>query len=81
MENRLGLSYTTHIINFNLHHKGFNEVCKSTVNPSFLRLQHKRTRIQKIQKGTKNEGKWKVARKGQTKKWLIVLNQLPEDKE
>ena len=38
MENRLGLSYTTHMINCNHHHKGFNKLCKYTVNPSFLRL-------------------------------------------
>ena len=62
MENRLGLSYTTQIINCHRHHRGFNAVCKSTVNLSFLRLQPKITRIQKIQQGTKNRGKWKEAK-------------------
>ena len=38
-------------------------------------------RIQKIQQGTKNEGKWKEARQRQTKQWLTMLNGLPEDKE
>ena len=39
--------------------KGFNVMCKSTVNLDFLILQPKRTRIEKIQQGTKNEVKWK----------------------
>ena len=81
MENRLGLHYTTHLINFHLHHKGFDSVCKSTVNLAFLRLQPKITRIQKIEQGTNNEGKWKEARQRQTKRWLIMLNRLPEYKE
>ena len=61
--------------------QSFNAVCKSTVNLDFLRLQHKRTRIQKIQQGNKNVGNWKGSRKSQTKKWLIMLNWLSEDKE
>ena len=68
MKNKLGLHYTTHLINCHRHHKGFNSVCKYTVNIAFLRLQPKRTRIQKIQQGTKNEDKWKEARHRQTKK-------------
>ena len=67
MEKKLGLSYTTHLINCRLHHKGFNAVCKSTFNPAFLRLQPKRTRIHKIQQVNKNGGKWKEARHRQTK--------------
>ena len=59
MENRLGLRYTTHLINCHHHQNGFYAVCKSTVNLAFLRLQPKIKRIQKIQQGTKNEGKWK----------------------
>ena len=48
MVNKIGLRYTTHLINFHRHHKGFNAVCKSTVNLAFLRLQYKITIIQKI---------------------------------
>ena len=81
MEKKLGLRYTTHIINFNHHHKGFNVVCKSTVNLVFLKLQPNKSRIHKIQQGTKNEGKRQEARRCQTKQWLIMTNQLPEDKE
>ena len=81
MENRLGLTYTTKLINCHRHHKGFNAVCKSTVNLLFLKLQPKITRIKKIQQGTKNEGKMKEARQRQTKQWLIMLNRLPEDKK
>ena len=55
MENKLGLRYTTHLINCHRHHNGFDAVCKSTVNLTFLRLQPKI--IQKIQQVTKNEGK------------------------
>ena len=57
MENKLCLRYTTLLINWHRHHKVFNAVCKSTVNLDFLILQPKRTRIQKIQQGTKNVGK------------------------
>ena len=46
---------------------------KYTVNPYFLRLQPKITKIQKIQKGTKNEGKWEEARRCQKKQWLIIF--------
>ena len=81
MENRLGLRYITHIINFHRHQNGFNAVCKYTVNLAFLILQPKRTRIQKIQQGTNNEGKRKEAIQRQTKQWLVMLNQFTEDKE
>ena len=81
MENRLGLRYTTELINCHRHQNVFDAVCRSTVNLAFLRLQPKITRKQKIQQGTKNEGQWKEARQRQTKKWLIMLNRLPEDKE
>ena len=66
MENRLGLRYTTQIINFHCCRNGFDAVCKSTVNLAFLGLQPKITRIQKIQQGTNNEGKWIEARQRQT---------------
>ena len=79
MENRLGLRYTTQLINCHRYRNDFDAVCKSTVHLAFLRLQLKITRIQKIQQGTKNEGNWKEARQRQ-KKWLIMLNHLPEDK-
>ena len=39
IENKLGLRYTTHLINCRRHHKGLNVVCRSTVNLAFLRLQ------------------------------------------
>ena len=65
MENRLGLVYTTKLINCHRHRNGFDAVCRSTVNLAFLRLAPKITRIQKIQQGTKNEGKWKEARQRQ----------------
>ena len=81
MKNRLGLRYTTLLITCHCHQNGFDAVCRSTVNIAFLRLQPKITRIQKIQQGTKNEGKYKEARQRQTKQWLIILNRLPEDKE
>ena len=81
MGNRLGISYTTQLINCHRYWNGFDAVCRSTVNLAFLRLQPKITIIQKIQQGTKNEVKWKEARQCQTKKWLIMLNHLPEDKE
>ena len=67
MENRLGLIYTTKFINCHRHRNGFDAVCRSTVNLAFLRLTPKITKIQKIQQGTENEGKWKEARRCQTK--------------
>ena len=81
MENRLGLRSTTHLIYCHDHQNGFDAVCKSTVNLAFLRLQPKITIIHKIQQGTKNEGNSKETRQRQTKQQLIMLNQLPEDKE
>ena len=81
MENRLGLRYTTKVINCHRHQNGFDAVCRSTFNLAFLRLQPKITIIQKIQQDTKNEGKWKEARQHQIKQWLIMHNRLPEDKE
>ena len=81
MENRLGLRYTTKLINCHRHQNGVDAVCRSTVNLAFLRLAPKITRIQKIQQGTKNEGKWKETGQFQTKQWLIMLNRLSEDKE
>ena len=54
MERRLGLRYTTLIINCHRHTKGDNAVCRSTVNSAYKRLQPRITKIQKIQQGTKN---------------------------
>ena len=54
MENKLGILYTTHLINCHFHHTSFDAVCKSTANLAFLRLQPKRIRIQKIQQSTNN---------------------------
>ena len=45
MENIFGLGYTTQLINCHRHNKGFNAVCKSTVNLAFLIIQPKITRI------------------------------------
>ena len=81
MENRLGLIYTTKLINFHCHRKSFDAVFRSTVNLAFLRLAPKITKIQKIQQVTKNEGIWKEARRRQKKQWLIMLNRLPEDED
>ena len=81
MKKRLGLRYTTKLINCHRHQNVFDAVCRSAVNLVFLRLQPKITRIHQIQQGTKNEGKWKEARQRQTKQWLIMLNRLPEDKK
>ena len=81
MQNRLGLHYTTILINCNCHTYGDNALSKSTVNLAFRRLQPKTTKIQKIQQGTNNEGKWKEARYQQLKQWLIILNIIPEEKE
>ena len=80
MENRLGIMYTTKLLNCHHHQNGVDAVCHSTVNLAFSRLAPKITIIQRIQQGTKNESKWKEARQRQTKQWLIMLNRLPEDK-
>ena len=66
--NRLGLCYTTLLINGHHQTHGENVVIKSTVNLAFRRLQPKITKLQKIQEGTKNEGKWKDTRYQQLKK-------------
>ena len=67
-------THTTHLIISHHHHKGFNSVWNCTVRLVFLRLQPKRTNMQNIQKGMKNEGKRKEAWLRQTKQWLIMLN-------
>ena len=59
MENILGRMYKTQLINCHCRLNGFDAVFRSTVNLEFLRLQPRITIIQKIQQGTKNEGKWK----------------------
>ena len=81
MENRLDLRYTTLLINCHRHTHGDNAVIKSTVNLAFRRLQPKITKIQKIQQGTKNEGKWKDVKYQQVNQWLIMLNRITEEKE
>ena len=80
MEGRLGLRCTTLLINCHRYTNGYNAVCLSTVYLAYKRLQPRITKIQKIQQGTKNEGKWKKARYQQVKQWLIILNRLPEEK-
>ena len=77
MERRLGLQYTNLLINCHRQKNGDNSVCRSTVNLAYRRLLPKITRVQKIQQGTKNEGKWKDARYRQVKQWLIMLDRIP----
>ena len=62
MEKRLGLRYKTLLINCHSQTHGDNAVCRSTVNLAYRRLKPKITRVQQIQQGTKNEGRWKEAR-------------------
>ena len=81
MQNILGLRYTTLPINCHLQTHGDNAVSRPTVNLAFRRLQPKITKIQKIQQGTKNEGKRKEARYLQVKQWLIMINRIPDEKE
>ena len=81
MGERLGLRYTTLLINFHCQTHGENAVRRSTVNLAFRRLQPKITKNLKIQQGKKNEGKWKEARYRQVKQWLIMLDSIPEEKE
>ena len=80
MQNRLGLRYTTLLINCHRQTHGNNSVSRYTVNLALRRLQPKIINIQKIKQGTKNEGKWKEARYPQVKQWFIILNILPEEK-
>ena len=80
MENHLGLRYTTHLINCHLHHKCFNAACNYTANLVFLITQHERIKTQRIKQGTKNDGKRKDVRRRQTKQWLIMINQLSENR-
>ena len=47
MQNRLGLHYTTLLINFHRHTHGDNAVSMSTVNFAFRILQPKITKIDK----------------------------------
>ena len=81
MQNCLGLHYTTLLINCHRQTHDENEGSRSTVNLAFRITQPKITKIQKIQQGTKNEGKWKEARYRQVKQWLIMINRLPEEKD
>ena len=55
MKKRLGLRYTTLLINFHSQTHGDNAVSRSAVNLAFRRLQPRITKIHKIQQGTKNE--------------------------
>ena len=41
MENRLGIMYTTKLLNCHRHHNGVDAVCHSTVNLAFLRFAPK----------------------------------------
>ena len=81
MQNRLGLFYTTLLINCHRQTHGDNVVSRSTANLSFKILQPKTKKIRKIQQGTKNEGKWKEARYQQVRQWLIMLDIIPEKKD
>ena len=81
MQNRIGLRYTTLLVNCHRHTYGDNAMSRSTVELAFRRIQPKITKILKIKQGTKNEGKWKEARYRQVKQWLIMLDRLPEEKE
>ena len=57
MQNSLGLCYRMLLINVHCHTHVDNVVCRSTVNLALERLKPNINKIQKIQQGTKNEGK------------------------
>ena len=59
MKNCLGLCYKTPLINCPRHTHGDYSGSSSTINLVFRRLQHKITKIQRINQGIKNEGNWK----------------------
>ena len=54
MGKRLGLWYTTLLINCHCQTKGENAVCRSNVNLASRRLLPKITRVNKIQQGKNN---------------------------
>ena len=54
MENRLGLRYTTSLINYHHKKEGFDAVFKFIVNPELNIIQPKRTKTHKINQGTNN---------------------------
>ena len=74
MEKNLAPRYTTPLIKCLRKIKGFDAVCKSTVNLAFNRLRHKRTKIQNIRQVTENEDKGKEARTRQEKRMLLMIN-------
>ena len=81
IEKCLGLCYPTILINCHCQTNDVNAVCIPTVNLAYRRLQPKITRVQKIQQGKNNKGKWKEARYRQVKQCLIMLDRLTEEKE
>ena len=62
MQNRLGLRYTTLLINYHCQTQGENAVISSNFNSAFRRILPKTIKNQKIQQGPNNGGKRKVAR-------------------
>ena len=76
MERRLGLRYTTLLINCHRQTNSENAVCNSTNNLAYKIFLPKITILQKIQQRTKNEVKWKEASYRQVKQWLIMLDRL-----
>ena len=80
MQNRLGLRNTTILINCHCQTKVGNAVSRSNFNLAFRKILPKLTKIQNIEQGTKNGGKWKETRYQQVKQWLIILDRLPEGK-
>ena len=62
MQNCLGFCYKTLLINFHRQKQGDNAESRYIVNLAFRIILPKITKLQKIQQGTNNEGKWKEAR-------------------
>ena len=57
MGKRLGLRYTTLLINFHRQTNGDNAVCRSTVNLAYRRLQPKITRVHNKEQRMRVSGK------------------------
>ena len=53
MERRLGLRYTTLLINCHRYTNGENAVCRYTVDLAYKRLQPRITKVQKMHQCTK----------------------------
>ena len=76
MEANLGFRNTLIMVNTHRIEEGRQPVGKNAIMHAFDRMNPKINKVQKLPQGNKSHSAWALARKNQTKQFLVMLGEL-----